>query len=118
MKKIISCVLVVFFLTLTYLHQRVLIYVEAYRIEDNYRQYNKFIDVRDEVVYNLSTCVSIDKVNAWAQDNNFHFPDKEKVFVLNREEKQKRGGLQSVTLFINDFFNISAPGSEALADTE
>jgi len=89
MKKTIMFLLVVFAFALLYVHLKVLVYVEAYQINDQCTTLNKLVDARDDLVYNFSKKTRICTVAGWAQENNFSLPDNEKVVVLNIEKERK-----------------------------
>ncbi|MDP2922914.1 MAG: hypothetical protein Q8O30_04245 [Candidatus Omnitrophota bacterium] len=75
-----------------YLHQKVLIYVEAYKLTKNYHLCNELIDKRDYLVYNLKKETSVSKINQWAQKNNFAPAQKLLALNLKKQENLKPKG--------------------------
>ncbi len=66
-----------------YLHQRINIYVEAYKLNDTKYRLNKLVDKRDSLLYNFSQKVSLAKINGWAEANGFKFVREDRVLALN-----------------------------------
>ena len=116
MKKILPLFLsvLIFASSLLYLHQKVQIYVEAYRLSKHHRYYNELVDKRDHLMYNLCKEVSLAKVNQWAQDQNFTPVDKGKVLALNSTQ-QIQSQSSTMTLLLNRFLRASVSASTALA---
>jgi len=84
MKKILPLTipLFIFLASLIYLHQKVQIYVEAYRLNANHERYNELVDKRDYLMYNFAKEVSLSKVNRWAENESFAPVSKERVVAL------------------------------------
>ena len=116
MKRVLPLFLPVFIFStsLVYLHQKVQIYVEAYRLNSNYRYHNELVDKRDYLMYNLAKEVSLAKVNQWAQAQNFTPVDREKRLVLNTET-QREVHENALTSVFNSFLRASVSTSTALA---
>jgi hypothetical protein len=116
MKKILPLFLPVFIFSssLIYLHQKIQIYVEAYRLSNNYHCHNELVDKRDYLMYNLAKEVSLAKVNQWAQAQNFTPVDKGKVLALNikAQEQIHENTINSV---LNRLLRASVSTSTALA---
>jgi hypothetical protein len=105
-----------FLSTLFYLHQKVLIFVEAYKLNKNYRIYNDLVDKRDNLRYNLAKKISIVKINQWAEVNNFSFVGKERVLALNLKRNQSPISKNKFTRLFTRFLKVPAQTSEALAE--
>jgi len=86
MKPKVAVTAFIFLSLLLYLHQKVLIYVEAYKLTHNYRLCNELVDKRDYLVYNLTQQTSVPKINQWAQKNNF--VSGQKLLALNLKKQQ------------------------------
>jgi len=86
MKPKITFIAFIFLSSLLYLHQKVLIYVEAYKLTHNYHLCNELIDKRDYLVYNLNQQTSVPKINQWAQKNNF--VSGQKLLALNLKKRE------------------------------
>lgn len=116
MKKALHLILpaIIFFGALLYLHQKVRIYVEAYRLSGNYYRHNELLDKRDYLVYNFSQEVSLAKVNQWAQVQKFTFVDKAKVLALGGKEQKQASG-SKIALLFSRLLKASASASTALA---
>jgi len=116
MKKVLPLVLVVliFSLSFCYLHQKIQIYVEAYRLSSNHHRYNELVDKRDYLMYNLAKEISLAKVNQWAQAQDFAPVDKGKVLALNTrvQEEIKEN---TITSLLDRFLRASVSTSTALA---
>ena len=116
MKKVLPLFLPVFIFSssLLYLHQKIQIYVEAYRLSNNHHYHNELVDKRDYLMYNLAKEVSLAKVNQWAQAQNFTPVDKEKILALNTktQEQVQENVINSV---LNRFLRASVSTSTALA---
>jgi len=117
MKKFLplTILILVFLASLTYLHQKVNIYVEAYRLGSAYDSYNELVDKRDHLLYNFSKEVSIAKVNQWAQDQNFVLVEQEKVLSMNLKSSQPPEN-NKLVLLLDRFLGASVSTSTALAE--
>ena len=104
----------IFLPLLLYLHQKVQIYVEAYRLSNNYRHYNDLIDQKDCLLYDFAKEVSLARVNQWAQAQDFTLIDKERVFALNTE-KQEPVANNKIALLLERFLRASTSTSVAMA---
>jgi len=117
MKKILPLALPLFiFLTsLLYLHQKVQIYVEAYRLNANYQRYNELVDKRDYLMYNFAKEISLTKVNQWAKNERFSPVGRERVMASGAPSRRKaQGGVMASLL--NRFLRTSASTSTVLAE--
>lgn len=99
--------------SLLYLHQKILIYVEAYKISKNHRFLNELVDKRDYLVYNLTKETSVPKVNQWAEKNNFMHT--EKVFALDLRRPEQAKPASKIMLVLGDILGTPAGSSTALA---
>ncbi|UCC94330.1 MAG: hypothetical protein JSW40_05830 [Candidatus Omnitrophota bacterium] len=111
----IITILLIFFALLFYLHQKVCVFVEAYRLNKNYRCFNELVDKKDYLAYNLAKDVSLAKINKWTEDNHFFLAKKEEIiaFSVKREEPVvRRGQLASV---FSRLLGISSDLPEAIA---
>jgi hypothetical protein len=115
MKKKTFAIFIVFFFiaSLTFLHQKILIYVEAYKISKNHRLSNELVDKRDYLVYNLTKETSVQKINQWAEKNNF--PPTEKVLALNLRRAEPLKPANKVLSMFTDLLGITTGSSTALA---
>lgn len=104
-----------FVLSFLYLHQRVNIYVEAYRLSKQYQNYNELVDRRDFLKYNFIREVSIVKVNQWAEGNNFLPVEKARVVALNIDEQSPPGYNRKLALLFNHFWRVTTDLSKVLA---
>ena len=86
-RKVVSFVLM-FVVSLLYLHQKVLIYVEAYRLNETYQAYNNLVDARDDLLYNFSQKISLEKVNCWVENNGFTLAEGDKMLALHVDSPQ------------------------------
>jgi hypothetical protein len=96
-----------------YLHQKILIYVEAYKVSKNYRLCNELIDKRDYLVYNLTKATSVPKINQWAQKNKF--TPAEKVLALNLKKQGKARTENKFMVALSNLLGMPAGSSTALA---
>lgn len=117
MKKLLSLTLPIFVFipTFLYLHLKVQIYVEGYRLSNNYRCYNELLDERDFLMQGFAKEVSLARVNRWAQSHNFSLVDKGRVFALNTET-QKSIPDNKIALLFDRFLNASTSTSVAMAE--
>ncbi|MDD5194354.1 MAG: hypothetical protein PHQ96_01600 [Candidatus Omnitrophica bacterium] len=98
-----------------YLHQKVQIYVEAYRLSRNYQLYNECIDKRDYLMYNFMKEVSLTKLNAWVEKNNFSPIEKQKVLAFNLEKKKVPASKNKFASLLNKAIGFSSSSSTVLA---
>ncbi len=115
MKKTLPLILpvLIFLPALLYLHQKVQIYVEAYRLSSNYSCHNELVDKKDYLRYNFTKETSLLKVNQWAQAENFVPVDKENILALAVQHKQPAAG--GLARLFGRFLSASTPASEAFA---
>ncbi|MFA6281181.1 MAG: hypothetical protein WCY05_01600 [Candidatus Omnitrophota bacterium] len=102
-----------FLASLLFLHQKILIYVEAYRLSKNHRLYNELVDKRDYLKYNLTKETSVTKINQWAEKNKF-LP-AEKVLALNLRKETPVKSVSKISLALNQLMGISSGSVTALA---
>lgn len=116
MKKILPFILPVFIFlpTFLYLHQKVQIYTEAYRLSQNYGRYNELVDKRDYLMYNFSKAISLDKINQWAQKQDFNSVSGRRVIILSKQEEAQVKN--KATLLLDRFLRASVATSTALAE--
>jgi len=112
MRKVLSFIIILFIFSLTYLHQKINIYVEAYRLTANYSQHNDLLAERDSLMCVFSKEVSLAKVNQWAQSQKFSTLNREKVIAL---ETKKAGIVSNPTSFFDRILNVSISASSAEA---
>ncbi|MBN2483683.1 MAG: hypothetical protein JXD21_05745 [Candidatus Omnitrophica bacterium] len=116
LKKVISTILI-FLFCLGYLHQKIALSVEAYRLTDHYRKYRQLVDKRDVLLYNLSEKTSLAEINVWARHHQFEFAPSEKVIALRMNTEPQRSthqGVDTIMQLATRLFKV--PGeSEVLA---
>src|SRR3989338_2799023 len=117
MKKILllTMPLFIFLASLIYLHQKVQIYVEAYRLNANHERYNELVDKRDYLMYNFAKEVSLSKVNLWAENESFTPVSKERVVALGFPSKDKAKD-SLLAKGLKRFLRTSATTSTVLAE--
>jgi len=117
MKKSLALILpiFIFFPALFYLHQKIQIHVEAYRLSNNYRHYSELVDRRDNLMYNFSKEVSLAKVNQWASARNFSPVGTRRMIALNTKKDDQVVQNNKPSL-LSRFLRASIPTSVALAD--
>jgi hypothetical protein len=118
MRRLITYLIVIFTLSLIYLHQKVTLYIEAYQLSNNYRIYNELVDKRDALLYNFCKRTSLEKVNLWAESNRFR--PVEKVIALSMRPKgvvqEEKSALSGIITYLNNrLFVLSTQATEALA---
>ncbi|OQX81214.1 MAG: hypothetical protein B6D56_02945 [Candidatus Omnitrophica bacterium 4484_70.1] len=87
MRNKIILFIFLFIVTFFYLHLKVSLNVERYKLTSSYRLYNKLIDKRDALLYNLTQRTNLKIINQWAENNRFVMPSQKNLIVFNREEK-------------------------------
>jgi hypothetical protein len=102
-----------FFSLLFYLHQKVLVYIEAYKLTKNYRILNELVDMRDHLVYNLDKETSVSKLNQWAEKNSF--APAQKLLALNLKRKESLRPKRDFVSLLNNLLGIPTASSTALA---
>lgn len=113
-KTIFVAGVLIFLSVLLYLHQKVLIYVEAYKLTKNYRTFNEFVDMRDYLVYNLNKETSVPRLNQWAEKNNF--APAQKLLALNLKRKENLHSKNNFASLLGNLLGIPAASSTALAE--
>ncbi len=93
-KKIIF-IFILFSIMLFNLHQRIQIYVEAYRLNENYKVYRHLVDIRDHLLYNFCQRAPLDKINSWAENNGFVLKHQAVRVALNIEVSPKNNNIVS-----------------------
>jgi hypothetical protein len=109
------CASFVFAGTFFYLHQKVQIYVDAYHLSKNYQTYNECIDKRDYLMYNFMKEVSLTKLNAWVEKNEFSPIEKRKFLALNLERKKVPASKNKLASLFNKAIGFSGGSSTVLA---
>ena len=96
---------------------------QAYLLTDNYKHYSDLIEERDFLLYEFSRKISLDRINRWAQHNEFDLANGEIVLAFENgkvEPSAKEKVLEAniFARFSRRLFNLPE-GPEALAeDTE
>ena len=67
------------------------LHVQAYTLTQNYKHYTDLVDRRDVLLYNLSKEISLDKINHWAQVNDFDLSHGEIVLAFENKNLTTRG---------------------------
>jgi len=116
LKKILITIFI-FLFSLGYLHQKIALSVEAYRLTEQCRQYRQLVDKRDVLLYNLCEKTSLPQINLWARHNQFEFAEGEKVIALRMDvapELKSTQGVDTIVQLAARLFKV--PGeSEVLA---
>ncbi|HIE35666.1 MAG TPA: hypothetical protein EYP89_00310 [Candidatus Omnitrophica bacterium] len=107
---------IIFLPLFLYLHQKVLICVEAYELSKNYKIYHQLISKRDSLKYNFTKNISLVKLNEWLEKNNFSFAKKERTIALHPEKKSFIYHKNKISKIFNRFLNIPAKIPPALAE--
>lgn len=117
MKKILPLAISLFiFLTgLLYLHQKVQICVEVYRLNSNHQRYNELVDKRDYLMYNFAKEISLIKVNQWAKNESFTPVGRERILALS-SPPQKQVRNSAIASLLNRFLKTSASTPTVLAE--
>lgn len=89
MKRKILILIFTFIIVFFYLHLKVSLSVEIYKLTSLYELYNKLVDKRDALLYNLAQKTNLGRLNQWAENNRFTLPEKEKLIVVDLRKKQK-----------------------------
>ncbi len=118
-RKIISLIFL-FFLFFVYLHQRINIYVEAYKLNDAKNTLNKLVDKRDSLLYNFSQRVSLAKINEWVEANGFKFVKEDKILALNINNQKTQINKSKENVLASSFKRLFrlAGTSKALAQQQ
>jgi len=88
MIKKILLVFILFLVSLGFLHQKVSLFTEAYKLSENYHEHNKLIDSRDDLLYNFSGKVSLKRINYWVESNGFELAKSNAVLALDINDKK------------------------------
>ncbi len=118
MKKLLPLILpvIIFLFTLLYLHQKVQLYVEAYRLSNTFYCHKELIDKRDYLMYNFAKEATLVKVNQWAIRKDFTPIDKNRVMALNTKRQAQSISNNRVALLLSRILKASTPTSTALAE--
>lgn len=118
MRKILPLILPVllFLPTLLYLHQKVQLYVEAYRLSNTFSYHKELIDKRDYLMYNFAEEATLAKVNQWASLKDFIPIDRNRIMALNIERQVQSASDSRIALLLNRILRVSTPASTALAE--
>ncbi|MBU1121597.1 MAG: hypothetical protein KKF54_02725 [Candidatus Omnitrophica bacterium] len=106
----------IFGFSFLYLHQKVGVYVHAYKLSQNSQKYNELIDKKDYLMYNFAKSISLVKVNQWAQDNDFSVVDKQRKLALNLKSEKGPIGESKLAFLYNSFLKFPSASSTALAE--
>lgn len=113
-------VILVFITIFVYLHQKIVISVENYRISKNIDEHKRLVDLRDKELRDFFSLVSCDKINEWARENKFVLAKKNSKIVLVKEasgHRKKDNNLINKGIdLVKSILNISS--SEARAQTK
>ena len=118
MKKILPLILpvIIFLPALLYLHQKVQLYVEAYRLSNTFGYHKELVDKRDYLMYNFAKEATLAKVNQWASRKDFTPIDKGRVMALNVRRQAQNVSGNRIALLLNQVLKASTPTSIALAE--
>ena len=89
MKRKILILVFLFIMSFLYLHLKISLSVAVYKLTHLYELYNKLIDKRDALLYNLAQKTNLKSLNQWAENNHFTLPKKEKLIVVDLRKKEK-----------------------------
>ncbi|MFH1519097.1 MAG: hypothetical protein ABIE75_00810 [Candidatus Omnitrophota bacterium] len=117
MKKILPLVLpvIIFLPVLIYLHHKVQLYVEAYRLSNSFGYHKELIDKRDYLMYNFANQATLAKVNQWASLKDFTPVDKDRKMALNIKRQAEIVSDNKISLLLDRILRASSPTSTALA---
>jgi len=87
MKNKVILLIFLFIIAFFYLHLKISLNVERYKLTSSYRVYNKLIDKRDALLYNLTQRTNLKVINQWAENNRFVMPSQKSLIVFRRKEK-------------------------------
>ncbi|MCM8824167.1 MAG: hypothetical protein NC822_05800 [Candidatus Omnitrophica bacterium] len=116
MVKKLICIVFLFLISFFYLHQKINIYVEAYKLDDNRKIYNDLVHTLDDIRYHFYKRVSLSKINLWLEKQNFDFAKEKIVLVLNKgssprgyDDYSKKNNIETPFLasYFFRFFNFS-----------
>lgn len=101
MKKAILIICSLFILSFIYLHQKISLSIEAYKLSSNWKAYEELVAKRDALLYNFRKKVSLDKLNLWAESNSLKLARKENVLALTiQEQKSPRKEIRKAGFFV------------------
>lgn len=112
-KKQIVIILVVFLATAFYLHQKVGIYVEAYKLSGNYQINSELISKRDCMANIFYKKVTVARLNQWAKDNKFTALNKERVLALNFNRNKQGDPRVKLAALFNRVVGISSVSAKS-----
>ncbi|NQT28269.1 MAG: hypothetical protein HQ570_01585 [Candidatus Omnitrophica bacterium] len=117
MKKILPLILPVFIFipALLYLHQKVQLYVEAYRLSNTFSYHKELVDKRDYLMYNFAKEATLAKVNKWASLKDFTPVEKGRVMALDIKKQIPIARDNKVVLLLDRILRASTSTSTALA---
>jgi hypothetical protein len=117
-KGAIACVYgaLIFTSVLFYLHQKILIYVEAYKLSKTHHAYKELVDKRDYLLFTFNKEISVAKINQWAEKNNLTIVAKEKIIALNTRKKPAVASSLNLASFFNRIVGIPTSSATALAE--
>jgi len=117
MKKVLPLIvpLLIFLTALLYLHQKVQLYVEAYRLSSAFNYHKELIDKRDYLMYNFAEKATLAKVNQWASLKAFTPIDKNRIMALSIERQAQSASDKRIVSLFNRILRASTPTSTALA---
>ena len=104
---------------LVYLHQKVIIYTEAYKLNASYRQLDKLADVYDNLLYDFSKQISLTHINSWVDANGLKVADSGNVVAFNLGRGRKVNSSKINIVFSSLKRILHVPGvSKALAQEQ
>jgi len=117
MKKLLFLILpfIIFLPVLLYLHQKVNLYVEAYRLSNTFSYRKELIDKRDYLMYNFSKVATLAKVNQWASVKDFTPVNKDRVMALSIKRRAQIASNSKMSLLLGRILKASEPTLTALA---
>ena len=109
-------VVILFLLVFFYLHQKVQIYAEAYKLSKTSHSYNELVDKRDCLMYNFNQEVSLSRLNQWAENNDFAPVGKERLLAFSLTSEGLSGSKNRTASLFSRILGISTGSSEAMAE--
>ncbi len=89
MKRKILILVFLFIMSFFYLHLKISLSIAVYKLTHLYKLYNKLIDKRDTLLYNLAQKTNLKSLNQWAENNHFTLPEREKLIIVELRKKEK-----------------------------
>jgi len=80
-------VAVVFFGTLLYLHLKICIYLEGYRLSRGYQVNNELASRKDYLLKVFYAQMSLQRLNQWANDNDFTSVERQRLLALDMRKE-------------------------------